>query len=109
MFFIFLLYPFCTYSKKCLIAGQLTAKRGEKMARPALAVMARVPSAEGKSRLKELLKPEQREQLQWAFLLDTLDKIKRLPGFACFVAAAPAARAGKLKAAVGPEVEVLLP
>ncbi|MCG9966776.1 TIGR04282 family arsenosugar biosynthesis glycosyltransferase [Pelotomaculum terephthalicicum JT] len=78
------------------------------MARPALAVMARVPSAEGKSRLKELLKPEQREQLQWAFLLDTLDKIKRLPGFACFVAAAPAARAGKLKAAVGPEVEVLL-
>lgn len=84
------------------------AKWGEKMAKPALAIMSRVPSPEGKSRLKELLKPEQREQLQWAFLLDTLDKVKRLPEFTCFVAATPAVQAGKMKAAAGPGVEVVL-
>jgi len=83
------------------------AERGEKMTGPALAIMSRVPSPEGKSRLQELLKPEQRERLQWAFLLDTLDKVKRLPEFKCFVAATPAVQAGRLKAAVGRGVEVV--
>jgi len=78
------------------------------MAQPALAIMSRVPSPEGKSRLKDLLTPEQRENLQWAFLLDTLDKVKQLPVFKCFIAAAPAEQAARLTGAVGPGVEIIL-
>ncbi|OPX90193.1 MAG: 2-phospho-L-lactate guanylyltransferase [Pelotomaculum sp. PtaB.Bin104] len=66
------------------------------MDKPALAIMTRVPSPEGKSRLGELLTPEQREDLQWVFLLEAIKKTRRLPGFKCFVAATPPEQIEKL-------------
>lgn len=72
------------------------------MRKPALAIMSRVPSAEGKSRLGSVLTPAQREALQWAFLGDTLDKVRRLTEFKSYIAATPAAEINKLVKVVGP-------
>ncbi|NPV74038.1 MAG: glycosyltransferase [Pelotomaculum sp.] len=78
------------------------------MDRPALVIMSRVPSPEGKSRLSGILTPEQRELLQWAFLLDMLDKVRTVRGAAAFIAAAPADRLEELRRAVGGKAEVVL-
>lgn len=78
-----------------------------KTAKPALAIMSRVPSPEGKSRLGSVLTPAQREALQWAFLEDTLDKVRRLAEFKCYLAATPAAEINKLAKVVGPGGEVI--
>lgn len=77
------------------------------MASPALAIMTRVPSIQGKSRLNTLLTPLQREDLQWAFLLDTLDKVRQLAEYTCYVAATPEEQISKLFAVTGPGVEVI--
>lgn len=74
------------------------------MAKPALAIMSRVPSLEGKSRLSGMLTPEQREALQWAFLEDMLETVKPIDEFKCCVAATPAEHIGKLVAGLGVEV-----
>lgn len=67
------------------------------MGKPALVVMARVPSAEGKSRLSEVLAPEQREALQWAFLLDTMKKVEQIAGVKGYIAATPPNRINELR------------
>lgn len=77
------------------------------MTGPALAIMSRVPSPGGKSRLGCILTPEQREELQWAFLLDTLDKVKQLPEYKIYIAATPAAQTGRLAEITGPGVEII--
>ncbi|MDF9407649.1 MAG: 2-phospho-L-lactate guanylyltransferase [Pelotomaculum sp. PtaB.Bin013] len=77
------------------------------MAKPALAIMSRIPSAEGKSRLSGVLTPAQREALQWAFLEDTLDKVRRLTEFKSYIAATPAGEINKLAKVVGPDEEVI--
>lgn len=69
--------------------------------------MSRVPSIEGKSRLGDVLAPAQREALQWAFLEDTLDKVRRLTEFKCYIAATPAVKINKLSGVLGPGEEVL--
>lgn len=74
---------------------------------PALAVMSRVPSIEGKSRLGSVLMPAQREALQWAFLEDTLDKVRTLTEFKTYIAATPAAEISKLSGAAGPGEEII--
>ncbi len=77
------------------------------MAGPALVVMSRVPSPDGKSRLGGIMKPEQRERLQWAFLLDALDKFGLSAEIKCFVAATPAGQIGKLAESIGTSVEII--
>lgn len=77
------------------------------MTNPAVAVMSRIPSTEGKSRLSDVLTPEQREALQWAFLLDTLDTVRLLPQYKCYLAATPAGEINKLAEVTGSGVEVL--
>lgn len=77
------------------------------MAKPALAIMSRVPSIEGKSRLGGVLTPAQREALQWAFLGDTLDKVRLLDEYKCYLAATPAVEINKLAEVVGPGEEVI--
>ncbi len=77
------------------------------MKRPALVIMSRVPSTEGKSRLSEVLTPEQREALQWALLKDTMDKVGQLTGLKCYIAATPPDRINKLRLTLGPGVEII--
>jgi rSAM/selenodomain-associated transferase 1 len=77
------------------------------MTNPAVAVMSRIPSAEGKSRLSDVLTPDQREALQWAFLLDTLDTVRLLPEYKCYLAATPADEINKLAEVTGTGVEVI--
>lgn len=77
------------------------------MDKPALIVMARVPSSEGKSRLSEILTPEQREALQWAFLGDTLGKVRQVTGIQCYIAATPSNQINELKQTLGPGVEII--
>jgi len=74
---------------------------------PAVAVMSRIPSTEGKSRLSDVLTPDQREALQMAFLLDTLDTVRLLPEYKCYLAATPAGEINKLAEVTGPGVEVI--
>lgn len=74
---------------------------------PAVAVMSRIPSTEGKSRLSDVLTPAQREALQWAFLLDTLDTVRLQPEYKCYLAATPADEINKLAEVTGPGVEVI--
>lgn len=71
------------------------------MLKPALAIMSRAPSTEGKSRLGAVLSPAQREALQWAFLEDTLDKIRPLTEFKRYLAVTPPSAINKLAQAVG--------
>lgn len=71
------------------------------MLKPALAIMSRVPSKEGKSRLSAVLSPAQREALQWAFLEDTLDKVRLLPEFVPYLAVTPPCEIKKLAAKLG--------
>ncbi|TEB14645.1 2-phospho-L-lactate guanylyltransferase [Pelotomaculum sp. FP] len=66
------------------------------MLKPALAIMSRAPSKEGKSRLGAVLSPAQREALQWAFLEDTLDKVSRLTEFERYLAVTPSGDLNKL-------------
>lgn len=77
------------------------------MNNPAVAVMSRIPSTEGKSRLSDVLTPDQREALQWAFLLDTLDTVRLLPEYKCYLAATPADKINKLAEVTGTGVEVI--
>src|SRR5665647_2334363 len=77
------------------------------MTNPAVAVMSRIPSAEGKSRLSDVLTPDQREALQWAFLLDTLDTVRLLPEYKCYLAATPAGEINKLAEVTGTGVAVI--
>ncbi|MDD4169234.1 MAG: TIGR04282 family arsenosugar biosynthesis glycosyltransferase [Desulfotomaculaceae bacterium] len=77
------------------------------MGRPALVIMARVPSTEGKSRLSAILTPKQREALQWAFLQDTIEKTRQVAGIKCYIAATPPDRINELKPALGPGVEII--
>jgi glycosyltransferase A (GT-A) superfamily protein (DUF2064 family) len=77
------------------------------MTNPAVAVMSRIPSAEGKSRLSNVLTPDQRKDLQWAFLLDTLDTVRLLPEYKCYLAATPADEINKLAEVTGPGAEVI--
>jgi hypothetical protein len=77
------------------------------MTNPAVAVMSRIPSAEGKSRLSEVLTPDQREELQWVFLLDTLDTVRLLPEYKCYLAATPAGEINKLAEVTETGVEVI--
>lgn len=78
------------------------------MAGPALAVMARVPSPEGKSRLGGFLTPGQREELQWAMLLDMVDKMKLLPvHIKSFIAATPADQIPKMRPAVNTGTDII--
>jgi len=65
--------------------------------KPALAVMSRVPSPEGKSRLHGILSPEQREALQWALLEDTIEKAAQLPELEIFLSLTPASQIDKMK------------
>ncbi len=74
---------------------------------PAMAVMTRVPSAEGKSRLGGVLTPSQRETLQWAFLEDTLDKVRPLAEFKIYIAATPAAEISRLSEAARSGEEII--
>lgn len=77
------------------------------MPTPALAVMCRFPSPQGKSRLGDVLTPDQREDLQWALLLDTLDKARQLPRIKCYIAATPARRLGDLRKVAGAETGLI--
>ncbi|MCL6639169.1 MAG: TIGR04282 family arsenosugar biosynthesis glycosyltransferase [Firmicutes bacterium] len=77
------------------------------MSSPALAIMTRVPSRQGKSRLSSILSPAQRESLQWAFFLDTLDKARQLPLYRCFVFATPSGQTGVLEKVTGSGVKVV--
>lgn len=77
------------------------------MSKPALAIMTRVPSPGGKSRLKDVLTEEQREQLQWAFLLDAVEKTKHFNDIKCFIAATPENRIDKLRDFFGGSIEVI--
>ncbi|KAF1085522.1 2-phospho-L-lactate guanylyltransferase [Sporotomaculum syntrophicum] len=77
------------------------------MGKPALVVMARVPSAEGKSRLSKVLAPEQRETLQWAFLLDTMEKVRQLAGVKVYIAATPPDRINELRQALNPRATII--
>ncbi|MFX4263023.1 TIGR04282 family arsenosugar biosynthesis glycosyltransferase [Pelotomaculum propionicicum] len=77
------------------------------MVKPAVAIMSRVPSIGGKSRLGGVLSPAQREALQWAFLEDTLAKVRRLTEFKSYIAATPAAEINKLSGVLGPGEEVI--
>jgi rSAM/selenodomain-associated transferase 1 len=70
--------------------------------------MSRIPSTEGKSRLRDILNPEQREELQWAFLLDALDTVRLLPEYECYLAVTPANKINKLAELTGTGVEVIL-
>jgi len=63
--------------------------------------MSRVPSKDGKSRLGTLLSPAQREALQWAFLEDTLDKVRRLTEFESYLALTPAGDIKRLAKRLG--------
>ncbi len=78
------------------------------MAKPAVAIMSRVPSVVGKSRLGGVLTPAQREALQWAFLEDTLEKVRQLTEYKCFIAVTPAGEANKLAQFADPGGEVIL-
>jgi len=77
------------------------------MVKPALAIMSRVPSIEGKSRLGGILTASQREELQWAFLKDTLTKVRMLAEFKCYLAATPAAEIRKLASVLKRSDEVI--
>ncbi|OPX90786.1 MAG: 2-phospho-L-lactate guanylyltransferase [Pelotomaculum sp. PtaB.Bin104] len=77
------------------------------MLKPALAIMSRTPSTEGKSRLGGVLSPAQREALQWAFLKDTLDKARLLKEFKCYLAITPPCQINCVAQAVGLSVEVI--
>lgn len=77
------------------------------MGKPALGVMARVPSAEGKSRLSKVLAPEQREALQWAFLRDTMERVGQLAGVKGYIAATPPDRINELRRALGPGAAII--
>lgn len=77
------------------------------MSKPALVIMTRIPSAQGKSRLSSILTSEQREELQWAFLWDTLDKVSQVPGAKYYVAATPANQIFELKQALRPGTEII--
>jgi len=74
---------------------------------PALAIIARFPSAEGKSRLSDLLTPAQREKLQWCFLLDTLDKVRQIPELAIYWAVTPATQTDKPVKFIGTDVTII--
>ena len=65
--------------------------------KPALAIMSRVPSPEGKSRLHGILSPEQREALQWALLEDTIEKAAQLPELEIFLSLTPASQIYRMK------------
>jgi len=71
------------------------------MLKPALVIMSRMPSKEGKSRLGTVLSHAQREALQWAFLEDTLDKIRLLTEFNYYLAVTPPSASSKLAQVVG--------
>ena len=77
------------------------------MTNPAVAVMSRVPSIDGKSRLRDVFTPAQREELQWAFLLDTLDTVGLLPEYECYLAATPADKINKLAEVTASDVSVI--
>lgn len=77
------------------------------MLKPVLAIMARVPSKEGKSRLGNVLSPARREVLQWALLEDTLDKIRLMTEFKSYLAATPANEIDHLTRVVGANVKVI--
>lgn len=77
------------------------------MQKPALVIMAKIPSSGGKSRLQELLTPRQREQLQWAFLLDILDKTQKIKEFSVFLALTPAHRVAEMVGRVGPGIKIM--
>lgn len=65
------------------------ARKMVKMLKPALAIVSRVPSKEGKSRLGTVLTPAQREALQWAFLEDLLEKVSFIKEVECYLAVTP--------------------
>lgn len=77
------------------------------MAKPALAIMARIPSCEGKSRLKNVLTPEHRESLQWAFLFDGLNRAAEVPELAVFLATTPTDHFGRMKRITGSGIRVM--
>lgn len=77
------------------------------MAKPALAIMARIPSCKGKSRLKRVLTSEQREALQWAFLFDGLNRAAEVPELTIFLATTPADHSGRVKKAAGHSIRVI--
>jgi rSAM/selenodomain-associated transferase 1 len=77
------------------------------MTNPAVAVMSRIPSNEGKSRLSAVLTPAQREELQWAFLLETLDTVRLLPQYKCYLATTPAGDINKLAEVTETGAEVI--
>jgi len=77
------------------------------MLKPALAIMSRAPSTEGKSRLGGVLSPAQREALQWAFLKDTLDKARSLKEFRSYLAITPSSQINFVAQAVGLSEEVI--
>jgi rSAM/selenodomain-associated transferase 1 len=79
----------------------LIVGKNVQMLKPALVVMSRMPSKEGKSRLSSVLSPDQREALQWAFLEDTLDKIRLLREFECYLAITPSSEIKNLDRVVG--------
>lgn len=66
------------------------------MLKPALAIMSRVPSKEGKSRMSAALSPAQREALQWAFLEDLLEKVSFIKEFERYLAVTPPGELDKL-------------
>lgn len=77
------------------------------MGKPALVIMAKVPSVGGKSRLKSVLSPAQREELQWAFLKDILDKVRQIKNITVFLALTPKEQINEVKKALGGEVRII--
>ncbi|MTI79556.1 MAG: glycosyltransferase [Firmicutes bacterium] len=71
------------------------------MEKTALAIMAKVPSSGGKSRLATLLTSGQREELQWAFLGDILDKAHQIKGLSVFLAITPQDQADEMETKFG--------
>jgi glycosyltransferase A (GT-A) superfamily protein (DUF2064 family) len=72
------------------------AREMVQMLKPALAIMSRVPSKKGKSRMSAALSPAQREALQWAFLEDLLEKVSLIKEFECYLAVTPPQSSGDL-------------
>lgn len=77
------------------------------MEKPALVIMAKIPSSGGKSRLGSVLTPSQREELQWAFLEDVLDKAKQVQGLATFLAITPHEQGDEVSLKLGREVRIM--
>ncbi|MFA7467592.1 MAG: TIGR04282 family arsenosugar biosynthesis glycosyltransferase [Desulfotomaculaceae bacterium] len=77
------------------------------MSKPAIAIMTRVPSPAGKTRLRDILSPERRENLQWAFLRDTLEKVRQVRGCSYYIAATPQEQIPGLAASTGTGVEII--